>query len=325
MLHDFRIEAEELFDEAEDALLSIEKSDDFLGCFNSVFRAFHSVKGAAGMFGIENLQQHMHYVESLLESKKENGELSSIIIDYFLASIDVGRKILKGESPRFDYYDPDSSPKPQSSAAPAQEGQEASVSTVVEDDVFRQHVIEQVKKRAQKKSSSGHIVVVDDERDLLSLLKEILESQNYTVDCFDNAKDALVALKQVDADAVITDINMPEMNGIEFMNQLHKFRPWVPILVVSGYVTKDVCINAMACGVAGILEKPFNQEQLLSMCQVYVTKHKSYRLLNKSIDLLVYQFEALKDNKFSETDREIFKKELIEVLKQKKVLFENLL
>jgi two-component system chemotaxis sensor kinase CheA len=67
MLNDFYIEVEELFSEAEDSLFGIESTDSFEQSFNSVFRAFHSVNGAAGMFGFEKLQQHMHYVEDLLE------------------------------------------------------------------------------------------------------------------------------------------------------------------------------------------------------------------------------------------------------------------
>ncbi len=98
MLGDFYIEAEELFDEAEDSLLAIEKSDDYQSCFNSIFRAFHSVKGAAGMFGIEKLQEHMHFVENLLEKKKSDGSMSSAMVDYLLKAVDGARRILKCEN-----------------------------------------------------------------------------------------------------------------------------------------------------------------------------------------------------------------------------------
>lgn len=313
MLNDFYIEAEELFDEAEDSLLDIEKTDDFNSCFNSVFRAFHSVKGAAGMFGIEDLQQHMHYVENLLEKRKGSDSLSTAMTDYLLSAVDCARKILKGEEVSFDYYDPDNA--------------DETTSTQEFDSDVKAALQKEVNKRAMKKSVGGTIFVVDDEHAILEVTKVFLETEKYEVETFDSAKLALNRLKEVTPDLIISDIKMPEMNGIEFVKEVNKVKPHLPVIVVSGYVTKEVCLDTMACGVAGILEKPYETESLLGMVKLFVNRYKNIKLLNKSIDLLVYQFEDfdlfLKE-KFGDAKRDIFREELKTILKQKKNLFENL-
>ncbi len=314
MLSDFFIEAEELFDEAEESLLSIEKTDDFESCFNSIFRAFHSVKGAAGMFGIDPLQQHMHYVENLLEQRKGNTSITSEMTDYLLAAVDAARKILKGGEVEFSYYDPDA---PEDSNVPKQElDQEVKTAIQVE-----------VNTRAKKKNSGGLIFVVDDEQEILDVSRIFLENENYKVETFTSAQTALERLNSVVPDLIISDIKMPEMNGVEFVREVNKVKPHLPVIVISGFVTKEICLDAMACGVAGVLEKPYDSDSLLGMIQIFVNRYKNIKLLNKSIDLLVYQFEDfdvyLKEN-CGESKRTAFREELKSILKQKKSLFENL-
>lgn len=315
MLKDFFLEAEELFDEAEDSLLEIEKSDDYKSCYNSIFRAFHSVKGAAGMFGLEKLQEHMHFVENLLEKKKELVTMSPSMIDYLLNAVDSARKIMQGEDIEFEYFDPDSADEEQ-------------ISNHKIDSEIKESIRKEATKRMKSKSGEGKVLIVDDEEDIVSLVKEFLTDQNYEIYTFTNANSALAEIKEIQPDLVITDIKMPEMNGIEFMGHVNKIFPHLPVIVVSGFVTKEVCLDAMSCGVSGVIEKPYEPEKLVGIVQVLVNRFKSMKLLKKSIDLLIYQFEDydkyLSEN-CSELQRETFRKELTEILKQKKSLFENLI
>ena len=102
MMGDFHIEAIELLDEAEESLLELDKGAEYKQCYNQIFRAFHSIKGAAGMFGIEKLQKHMHYLENLLSNKQDLDELSALSIDYFLAGVDGAKKILENQEIDFE-------------------------------------------------------------------------------------------------------------------------------------------------------------------------------------------------------------------------------
>ena len=319
MLSDFYVEAEELYAEAEDALLDIEKSNDFDTNFNSVFRAFHSVKGAAGMFGLDRLQEHMHYLENLLDKKKNDGKLSSLFIDYLLSGVDSAKKITSGEEVSFKYYDPDASEA--STEVVGGETQEASVN---------KELISTIKAGViQSKSHphiQGHVFVVDDELEILELTKDYLEIEDYHVTTFSKAKDAIEALKETVPDTIITDINMPEMNGIEFMREVNKLMPHLPIIVASGYVTKDVCLDSLACGVADSLEKPYDADVFNNVVSLAIERYRAFKLLNKSLDLIVYQFEDF--DKFlaesgMESKRKVIREELKTIFKQKKVLIER--
>lgn len=319
MLSDFYIEADELYAEAEDALLDFEKSDDFDTHFNSIFRAFHSVKGAAGMFGLTKLQEHMHFLENLLDKKKVDGTLSNIFVDYLLSGVDSAKKITAGEDVEFQYFDPDVSEA--LTEVVGGEAQEVAVNKELVS-IIKQGVI----KRKNHSRIQGNIFVVDDEIDILQITKDYLEMEEYQVTIFSKAHDAIEALKDIVPDAIITDINMPEMNGIQFMQVVNKLIPHLPIIVASGYVTKDVCLESLACGVAGILEKPYEVDVFINIVSLAVEKYRAFKLLNKSLDLIVYQFEDF--DKFlaesgMESKRKVLREELKTILKQKKILVER--
>ena len=144
-LKEFRIEGAELLEAAEKALLSLEEGGHYKTQYNAVFRAFHNLKGAAGMMEMLDLQAHTHVLETTLVSLKDNDSLSAEQIDYFLKGVDGAKRMLWGEN-----YDPGASevapapnnvvPIPQPAAnpvaatpaaPPVQEVKPASVSTPV--------------------------------------------------------------------------------------------------------------------------------------------------------------------------------------------------
>lgn len=94
---EFLEEVVELCEDAENALINLSKGGEFSDNYNEIFRAFHSVKGAAGMLGYETLQEHMHILETHFESLKENNHLNQEEIDLFLNGIDSALKITQGE------------------------------------------------------------------------------------------------------------------------------------------------------------------------------------------------------------------------------------
>ncbi|AZZ36449.1 hypothetical protein CIK05_06490 [Bdellovibrio sp. qaytius] len=103
-LKEFRIEGAELLEAAEKALLSLEEGGHYKTQYNAVFRAFHNLKGAAGMMEMLDLQAHTHVLETTLVSLKDNDSLSPEQIDYFLKGVDGAKKMLWGEN-----YDPGAS------------------------------------------------------------------------------------------------------------------------------------------------------------------------------------------------------------------------
>ncbi len=104
ILEEFSIEARELLDEAEDALLLIDKNgEDLKNIYDKVFRAFHSLKGSSGMIGFDELQRHLHLLEDYLQKSKSDLNLFKSSTDYYLKGIDAAKKILDGEVVQFVY------------------------------------------------------------------------------------------------------------------------------------------------------------------------------------------------------------------------------
>lgn len=314
MLEDFYVEADELFDEAEESLLSIEKTTDYQSCYNSIFRTFHSIKGASGMFGINRLQEHMHFVENLLEAKKDLKTMSPAMVDYLLSAVDTARTILKDGDAEFDYFDPDEA------------GDVQKEKIKINQELTRTFKKDTPEAGVNKKNK-GVVFLVDDEEEILELLEDMLLQYHFDIHTYTLAEKALEDVPNKKPDLIITDLQMPGMNGIELIHEVNKIRPHLPVIVVSGFATKEFCLNAFTYGVGGVLEKPYDPEKLLRMSQLLINRFQNMKLLSKSIDLLVYQFEAFDAyllEKFGATRRDVFRLELKEILKQKKELFDNL-
>lgn len=83
-------------------------------------------------------------------------------------------------------------------------------------------------------NTQATILLVDDEELLRAGVQEMLEMHNFNVITAPNGQQALVCLNEQKIDLVITDLVMPKMDGIDFVQQLRKVRPDVPVIVVSG-------------------------------------------------------------------------------------------
>lgn len=107
------------------------------------------------------------------------------------------------------------------------------------------------------------ILIVDDEEDNLSILTEILEDRGLTAVGFNNAQDALVELSKNHYPVVLTDLNMPVMDGKKFIYEL-TIKEFIPVIVVQTAINnvKSV-IELMQLGVYDYIIKPFGREELI--------------------------------------------------------------
>lgn len=108
------------------------------------------------------------------------------------------------------------------------------------------------------------VYIVDDDdavRDALSLL---VESAGYEVEAFETAVSALESCRKGPPDCIITDIRMPEMDGLEFQKKLSEGRIETPVIVITGHGDVPLAVRAMKAGAADFIEKPFTDEAILS-------------------------------------------------------------
>ena len=114
------------------------------------------------------------------------------------------------------------------------------------------------------------ILIIDDEPYILLMLKKMLERAGYEVDLASNGDEGLELFQKVTVDLVITDIIMPEKEGLETIREMKRLCPDLKIIAMSGggKVSADNYLNtAKIFGASKIMAKPFSQKQMVSAVQ----------------------------------------------------------
>src|SRR5688572_6402238 len=123
----------------------------------------------------------------------------------------------------------------------------------------------------QGSGSLRRLLVVDDNEDMRQTMKRLLERLGYEVEIAANGARALEMQRQVAADVLITDIFMPDPDGLETINQVRTNFPDVRIIAMSGGGASireaDYLSTATVAGADAVLRKPFSKESLLEALQ----------------------------------------------------------
>jgi len=116
--------------------------------------------------------------------------------------------------------------------------------------------------------SSGHILVVDDEPDIRSLVREILEDEGYQVSVAENAEQARQAHRARKPDLVLLDIWMPDTDGITLLKEWSAGNNLdVPVIMISGHGNVETAVEATRLGAYDFIEKPLSIAKLLLTMQ----------------------------------------------------------
>ncbi len=112
----------------------------------------------------------------------------------------------------------------------------------------------------------GGVLVVDDEQDIRKVMRMTLEKQKYYVIEAEDGNQAITLLNEGEhpmvIDVIITDIRMPNINGIEAIDYFQREYPSVPLIVLTGFPDLDLAMNLMKRGVTDYLVKPVDREKL---------------------------------------------------------------
>jgi DNA-binding NtrC family response regulator len=109
------------------------------------------------------------------------------------------------------------------------------------------------------------ILLVDDEVQVLNALGRLLRRRGFDVRTTTSPREALELLRAAPADVVIADFKMPEMTGMELLDEVHRLDPRVVRMLVTGYADLESGGGANALGVH-VLAKPWDAEELVRRC-----------------------------------------------------------
>ena len=121
---------------------------------------------------------------------------------------------------------------------------------------------------------TNHILVIDDNEDVRTLIQLALQAEGFDVSVASNGHDGMSLLRKQFADVVVTDILMPEQDGIETIAELRRDFPDVKIIAISGALSAtgfDYLRVPIQLGAARILRKPFDIQELVGAIQELVS------------------------------------------------------
>jgi DNA-binding NtrC family response regulator len=141
---------------------------------------------------------------------------------------------------------------------------------------------------------SGRIMVVDDDRNMCELIQTDMQQRGFHVSWYTSAEEALRILKNEEFDVVLTDMEMPGMNGIDLCDRIVLNRPDVPVIVITAFGSLETAVRAIRAGAYDFVSKPVEMD-ILALTLERATKHHSLQEKVKTLS------EALKrSEKFDE-------------------------
>lgn len=108
-----------------------------------------------------------------------------------------------------------------------------------------------------------HILIVDDDADILKLISLRLNTANYAIATANNGEQAMVEIARNRPDLIVSDLRMPEMDGMALMDAVHQLHPTLPIIMLTAHGSIPDAVQAMQRGAFSFLTKPFDSKELL--------------------------------------------------------------
>ena len=106
------------------------------------------------------------------------------------------------------------------------------------------------------------VLLVDDEEDIVEVIQDRLEAYGFTVTTAGTGVEALQKLSVEKFDGIFLDVKMPEMGGIEALEEIRKTDKQIPVIIITASSTRDAAIEAIAKGANEYVLKPFAWEEL---------------------------------------------------------------
>jgi DNA-binding NtrC family response regulator len=119
------------------------------------------------------------------------------------------------------------------------------------------------------------ILVVDDELLIRDLLYDFFSSQGWDISIAENGVKALKILGGKKIDLILTDIKMPEMDGLALAAEVRQSHPEIPVVLMTGYPSVDTAVEALHAKVADYVIKPFNINQLFKLVETQLAERES--------------------------------------------------
>jgi len=131
----------------------------------------------------------------------------------------------------------------------------------------------------------SNILVVDDEESIRELVSELLETKGYRIVTASDGADALAKMESETFDLFITDMSMPNMDGMTLLKEIKKIQPLAVVIVLTGFSSIEGAVNAIQAGAFQYLSKPIKSKELFEIVEKGLEySSELYGPLLKSVD-----------------------------------------
>ena len=127
------------------------------------------------------------------------------------------------------------------------------------------------------------IFFVDDETQVRKIVQRTIERYGYEVTCFEDGNSCLEELSVADCDLLITDVNMPGLDGLELLEKVKKNRPLLDVLIVTGYGDIPMAVRAVKNGAYDFIEKPLDRDRLMPVIEDILSNDGGSELKGKNL------------------------------------------
>lgn len=107
------------------------------------------------------------------------------------------------------------------------------------------------------------ILVIDDDRDITTLLQKFLSKNGYTVEVANSGKEGLPAVEKFEPDLIMCDYRLDDMNGSEILTRIKEANPDLPVIIITGYSDLKTAVNVIRLGAFDYVTKPLLPEEIL--------------------------------------------------------------
>ena len=118
------------------------------------------------------------------------------------------------------------------------------------------------------------ILLVDDERGFVDVISKRMSKRNIKVTCAYSGTEALQALRKTDFDAVVLDLKMEDMDGIEILKIFKKIAPDLPVIMLTGHGSEEAARDGIRFGAFDYLTKPCDFEELIVKIKEVVSSRR---------------------------------------------------
>jgi two-component system response regulator FixJ len=120
---------------------------------------------------------------------------------------------------------------------------------------------------------SKNVYVIDDDPAMRDSLDFLLASAGFHVSVFDSASRFLDALPGLGFGCILSDVRMPEVDGLDLLRRLHAGGQKLPVVIMTGHGDIPLAVEAMKLGALDFMEKPFDDDRLIGMIKLALTQH----------------------------------------------------